>query len=311
MAQKFILDESAFVAPQVFPTVGVKKLSDRILQYPREAFFRDDARPRAPGKESQGGGFTVNTEETYSCREWAWHIDIPDELRDNADVPINLDRDGTEFVTQVLRIRRDLWWAQNFFATGLWTTEYLGVAGAPAAGQVRIWSDYVNSTPIQDIEAAKIAVWTMTGFQPNVLVLGKNAWRYLKHHPTLVARYQYVQAVPVLTEPMVASIFGLDKVVVGRAVYTNTIERGAPVVYQGILGNHALLAYVQPAPSLMKPSAGYIYNYTGGNRQGLDIIMERYRSPLDEKFDRLVGSFYADMKLLEADLGAFFRNVVV
>lgn len=309
VASKFMQDESAFVATQVFPQVGVKKLSDIVLQYDRADFMRDDAKPRAPGKESQGGGFRVHTDHHYVCQEWAWHIDIPDELRDNADSPIDMDRDGTQWVTQVLRIRRDRLWAARFFGAGIWTTQYTGVVGAPAAGQVRVWNDYVNSTPIQDVETAKIAVWQMTGFQPNCLVVGKQVWRWLKHHPTILARYVFTEAVPSLTEQMVAKVFGLDKLVVGRGIFTATPEGNLPVVYGGILGLNALLCYVTPTPSLMQPSAGYVFNYTGGNRRGMDIIMERYRAPLDEKFDRITGSFYCDMDVLEPDLGVFFNGV--
>jgi hypothetical protein len=316
IAQVYLMGPSAFVAERVSPTVPVKKLTDRILQFDRADFFRDDARPRAPGTESQGGGFRIDTDETYNCQEWAWHYDLPDELRDNADQPIDLERSGTRWVTQILQIRRDRTWALRHFAAGLWTTQYTGVPGAPAPGQVRQWDDYVNSNPIADVENAKDAMHTLTGFEALEsmgkirMVIGRPVWRWLKHHPVIVNRYVFSQPVPVLTEPMVASALGVDELIVGKAVYTNTAEGGTPVVYQGILGRHALLMYVPDGPSLDTPSASYTFNYTGGNRMGQRLLMERYRSPLDSKFDRLVGSMFYDQRLLEPDLGVFIQTVV-
>jgi hypothetical protein len=44
----------------------------------------------------------------------AFHKDIPDDDRDDADEPLNPDRDATTFVSQKMLLKRERIWAQNF-----------------------------------------------------------------------------------------------------------------------------------------------------------------------------------------------------
>lgn len=307
VAQKFLLDPGVFIYDQMFPVVDVRKQSDLILKYDRTAFFRDAAEPRAPGKQSQGGGFTVSS-EMYSAMQWAYHMDIPDEIRDNADEPLNLDQDATDLVTQVLRIRMERLWALRYHAAGLWGTQYTGVGVAPGAGQVWQWDDYQNSVPIADIRNAKLATWMRTGFQPNRLGINKCAWYVLRDHPTIVARFLFTQAVTKLTRGQVAAVLDVDDIHVSEAVYHRTPMGQNPVTMRPALGRHALLVYTPSGPSLMRPSAGYTFAWNQGNK-GQRIVIRRIRFVHGEDKDRIEGRFYRDCKVLEPALGVFFENI--
>jgi len=310
IASKFIQAPANFVADQVFPVVPVGQISGQIFTYDRSDWFRDDAAPRAPAKESQGGGYDMGV-ALYGCKEWAWHKDVADEEREQAIPPADPDRDAVEWITQILRIRRERVWERAFFRAGVWGTDWTGVAGVPAALQVRQWSDYVNSNPITDTENIIDQFITATGFEPNVMAIGRPAWRALRNHPLIVARYIASSAgAPSLTEAQVAAVLGIPKLVVGKAAYTATPKGVAPTVYQGILGRHALVAYAPSAPSLSVPSAGYCYNYTGGSRGGFNSVIKRYRLANDADADRLTGSIVVDMHQLETVLGLFIENVV-
>ena len=94
VAQAAMQDEANFIAPAAFPPVDTPKLSNQVVTYDTSDFFRDDARPRAPLTESQGGGFRM-CHVSFDCTEWAWHHDIPDEFRSHQDAPVDLDRDGS------------------------------------------------------------------------------------------------------------------------------------------------------------------------------------------------------------------------
>ena len=308
VAQKYLLDPGVFVYDQVFPVVPVNNQSDLVLKYDRTAFFRDAAEPRAPGKQSQGGGFTTS-HDMYSCMQWAYHMDVPDEVRLNADSPMNLDSDATDMVTQVLRIRMERLWALRYFVAGLWTTARTGVAGAPGAGQVRQWDDYVNSTPMVDIRNIKLAMWMLTGYQPNTMAINKCTWYALRDHPTLVARLVFTQAVNKLTRAQVAALLDLTDIVVSESVYHRTPMGQSPVTMQPCLGRHALICYVPGGPSVMRPSAGYTFSWDRGNN-GAGIVIRRIRFVHGEDKDRIEGRFYRDCKVLEPALGAFIQNVI-
>jgi len=308
VAQKFLMEPGVFVHDQVFPVVGVNNKSDLVIQYDRAAFFRDAAEPRSPGKQSQGGGFTTDHDQ-YNCMQWAYHMDVPDEIRLNADSPMDLDRDATDYVTQILRIRMERLWALRYFIAGIWGTQYTGVAAAPGAGQVWQWSDYVNSTPIVDVRNAKLRMWLLTGMQPRKLAMNKCTWYMLADHPTILARYVFTQSVTKLTRAQVAAVLGVEDIHVSEAVYHNTPEGQTPITMRPILGNHALLVYTPPGASLMRPSAGYTFEWARGNK-GAGIVMRRIRFVHGEDKDRIEGRFYRDCRVLETALGVFFQNII-
>jgi hypothetical protein len=75
-------------------------------------------------------------------------------------------------------------------------------------------------------------------------------------------------------------------------------------------GKHALLAYVPPAPGIMTPSAGYTFAWTGYLGAGPDgQRIKRFRME-NLAADRIEIEMAFDMKVISADLGAFFNNAV-
>lgn len=62
-----------FIADKVFPMVPVQKQSDRYFVYPKGAWFRSEAKERAPGTESAGSGFEIDNTPTYYCKVTAIH----------------------------------------------------------------------------------------------------------------------------------------------------------------------------------------------------------------------------------------------
>ena len=77
----FLQDMSGFVARKAFPSLPVKKQSDRYYVYDKKQWFRSDARIRAPGTESAGSGFTVDNTPSYYCDVRAVHKDVDDGMR--------------------------------------------------------------------------------------------------------------------------------------------------------------------------------------------------------------------------------------
>jgi hypothetical protein len=309
MSVAYIQQESAFVADKVFPIVPVQKQSDRYFVYKREDWFRDEAQLRAPATESAGGGYDIDNTPTYFCQKYAYHKDVTEEDRVNADSPLKPDEDAMQFVTQKLLLKREVLWASKYFTAGVWGTEYTGVASAPTSGQFLQWND-AASTPIEDIDKAQTTIQELTGFKPNVLVLGTWVYKALKNHPSILDRIKYTQR-GVVTPELLAMLFDVDKVVIAGAV-KNTAAKGATPSYQFILGKHALLAYAAPRPGLKTPSAGYIFAWQGllgANAYGGRIV----RFPMDMLgigTERIEGEMAFDIKVVAPDLGAFFANAV-
>ena len=294
----YIQRQDHFCAGRVFPIVPVEKQTDKYYTYTKADWFRDEAKRRAPATESAGSGYGLST-ASYSCDVFAMHKDVPDQVRQNADSPINCDRDATEFVTQRLLLRMEKQWAADYFTTSVWDTD-----STPS----NLWDNYATSDPISDIETAKRTILVNTGFMPNTLVLGYDVFKALKNHPDLVDRFKYTQAA-ILTEELMARVFGVERILVAMAI-NNTAVEGETASYSFVHGKHALLCYVNPTPSLLAPSAGYIFSWRGVSRGlGQDVGVKRFRQEQLEA-DRVEGQIAFDDKVVATDLGYFFNGAV-
>lgn len=307
MSVAYLQNPGVFIASRVFPAIPVSKKSDKYYVYTKNDWFRDEAAPRADASESVGSGYNLSS-TSYDCEVYAIHKDIGDLTRANADSPINLDRDATEFTTSRILLRMERDWAAKYFATSIWGTDLTGVAGAPGASQFTQWSDYANSDPITDIETGKRAILATTGFMPNTLVVGYDVFRYLQHHPDVVDRYKYTSS-SVITEDMLARLFNVDRLFVARSIYASNNENET-AAYSFIHGKAALLCYAAPSPGLLAPSAGYTFLWTGvSSGMGQPVVMRRFR--MDKlKADRVEAEAAWIHKVVATDLGVFYATAV-
>ncbi|MGE5619543.1 MAG: hypothetical protein ACM3US_09835 [Sphingomonadaceae bacterium] len=303
----YMQDDREFIAAQVFPNVPVEAQSDVYFTFPKGEWFRSEAKERAPGTESAGSGYTVSTAPPYFCRVYAHHKDIPDSVRANQQAPLNVDAEATKFVTRQLLLLREKIWVANYFAAGIWATDVAGVAANPAAGQVLQWS-VAGSTPIKDIRTYSREIQRLTGFRPNTLVLGPTVYDVLCDHADILGRIQYTQR-GIVTRELLAALFEVDRVLVPGGV-ENTAAEGAADSMAFMYGKNALLCYAAPSPSLMQPSAGYTFSWTGylgAGPQGNRITNFRMEH---SKSERVEGEMAFDMKVIASDLAVFFSGVI-
>jgi hypothetical protein len=296
-----------FIADKVFPVVPVDKKSDKYFTYTKNDWFRDEAQRRADATESAGSGYSLST-ASYSADVWAFHKDVGDQTKANADAPLNPLREASEFVTQRLLLRREVQFVSDYITTGVWGKDYTGVAGAPGADEFKQWSDYTNSDPIENVENGKAQILSTTGFEANTLVLGYDTFRKLRHHPDIVDRIKYTSS-SVVTSDMLARMFEVDRVLVAKSIRATNNE-GATGAYSFNVGKVAWLGHVAPNPGLLTPSAGYIFSWTGvsgGLGQTIGVSQIRMDSL---KADRVEAEVAFDNKVVASDLGVYFNTAV-
>lgn len=319
----FLQNADNFVAGRVFPNIPVSKQSDAYFTYDRGAFNRDEMEERLPGTESAGGSYTIGNDQYYATVR-AIHKDIPDQVRSNADSPIQLDREATEFVTHKGLINREFIWASNFFIPGapgdVWTFVLNGAASRSAAvdptdggsNDIFYWND-ADSTPIEDVRLMKRFVLEATGFQPNVLTLGRATYDVLIDHPDIVGRLDRGQTPvgpAIANREALAALFEVEEILIMDAI-KNTAAEGQPAAHAFIGGTHALLTYRPRSPGLMTPSAGYTFSWSGFLGAGNDgMRVKRFRQE-NLSSDRVEIEMAYDQKLISPDLGAFFNNLIL
>lgn len=303
LSVRFTQEHQEFVASRVFPSVPVSFKSDKYFSYPREYWYRTDAQKRAPATESAGGGYEVSQAD-YACEVFAFHKDVDDQTRANAQSQISLESDATEFVTQNLLQKRENDWVSQYFAASVWTNE-VTLSGTDQ------WDDYANSDPIDDMRTAALTLRRTTGKPANKLVLGPEVWNKLQDHPSFLERIKYTERAIVGTE-LLASMIGVGQVLVPEAVKVDIEEGETPVDadWQFHLGKNALFLHVAPNPGLNTASAGYIFNWSGlVGSAGEGMRMKRFRMEQIAS-DRVEGEMAYDMKVVAADLGYMILNAV-
>ena len=299
-SQKYMQSEDSFIATRAFPNIPVLKQSDLFYEFDRNDFFRDDVELRADSAESAGSGFNIST-TPYLANVWAYHKDVSDRQRANADEPVQPDRSATQFVTQKHLIRRERDWATNFFGTSIWTSEDLTAVAWEGAG-----------TPIEDIRLAQTTVHGLTGFRPNKMVVGRATWDALQDNDELLTRITggatAGQPAKVMKQ-LIAGILELDEIFVMDGV-VNTAVEGAAGAVSFIGGDQALVYYAPDSAGLEDVTAGCSFSWTGllgSSANGMRI--KRFRMENLEA-DRIEGQMAFAHQVIGADLGFFFSNTV-
>lgn len=279
------------IADQVLPVVPVKKESDKYFKYTRD--WRLPQSKRALGAEANEVEWNVTT-DTYSCEEYALKDIIPDRVRDNADAPLNLDVDTTEYLTELISVGREKRVADIVFVAGTYGSQTSALAGANR------WDDYAGSDPVGDVRSAKAVVHAASGKMPNVMIVGIQVHLKLLDHPDILERIKYTQR-GVITEDILAALFEVDKYVIGKALYDSSQEGGDESLGY-IWGKSVALIYAESSPGIKKVSFGYQFQSRG-------FRVKKWR---EEKRD---GDFVEageirDEKIVAAACGYLYTTVV-
>jgi len=310
----YMQSADSYIADKVFPKCPVAKQSDLYWKYSKSDWRRTDVKRRAPSTETPGVGWNMTTDQ-YFAHVYGVHKDIDDQIRANADSNFNLDRDATEFVTNQMLLKRDIDWVNSYFKTGIWATERAGVTAGPTGTQFLRW-DQAGSDPLTLIPHYQTEFRRLTGFAPNVGVMGPYVMNALKQHPDIVDRIKYTQR-GIVTEDLIATLFDLDELYVSYATVAtgpqipDAAAQDAAADFDFIANPTSFwMGYVPSSPSLLTPSAGYTFTwsgYLGGNSQGIRV--KRFRMEHIAS-DRIEAEMTYDMKPVCLDMGLFLSDVV-
>ena len=315
----YLQSTQGFVADKVFPNVPVDKKTNKYYTYNRADFNRiGNVKPRAPRTRPERIGMSLST-DSYSIEEYQLATDFDFETLANADTMLDIRSAGASMVTMQLMIDREKKWADTYFASGVWTTEYTGVANADndTAAEITQWDDYTNSTPIVDVTNAKRAAQLASGgFIPNVMVVTRDVRDVLVNHPDILARLNggaTVTDTALVTDAKLAEIFGVSRFLISDAIQ-NTAPEGVAESLSFVNTKKAAIYYSPAAPGLMVPAAGYNFTWASlENASGYGVEVKSYsddalrREGIAEELHCIMAY---DMKVVSADMGIFFNTVL-
>lgn len=310
-------EASNFIADQVFPVVSVPKQSDKYYVYNKDDSNRSgNVKKLAPRTEVERIGLQVST-DSYFADVYGLGADFSEQDLANEDTALEIRSQQAFDIINQLRIHREEQFASTFFTTGVWGTEYTGVAATPSAGQVIQWSDYTNSTPIVDItNARRTAFLKGGGFDMNTMVVDVETRDVLVNHPDILARLSggsTITNTALVTNAKLAEIFEVENFYVMKAI-RNTAAEGLTASNGFIGSKKAMLVHGPKRAGLRTPAAGLTMSWDSiPGVSGLGITVESFTDDALKRLqiaEHIQVKMSYDMKVTGADLGVFFNTIV-
>ena len=244
------------VGPALFPYVPVQQRGGKIITFGKED-FQLYATGRTPGAATRRVQFGYSG-SSYALESHSLEGLVPQELMQEAQaVPgINMATSAISKVQAIIALRLEK--AQADLAT---TAGNYGASNKLALSSTARWSDLTSgvSDPVNDIEAAKEAVRAQIGRYPDTVVIGAAVMAKLRQHPKIVDRIKYTGR-DVATPELLASLFGVQRVLIGGAV--SATDAG---VFSDVWGKNVVVAYTAlgTLADQGQPTYGYTYRLGG------------------------------------------------
>lgn len=247
-----------YIADMVLPRVPVGTQEFKYLTYDKgDRFTIPDTKV---GRKSQPNQVEFGaTEQTSSTEDYGLDDAVPQADINNA--PPNFDPLGNavEGVTDLVELDREKRVSDIVFAAGTY----------PAGNKVQLagnaqWSDFANSDPMEDVEAAMDAPI----FRPNTMVISRLAFSVLRRHPDIMkavhgnsgdkgrARREAIQ-----------ELFELDELLIGDA-WHNTSKKGQSLAMTRLWGKHVALLHLNKQANTRKGTTFGMTGQFGGRVAG-------------------------------------------
>jgi len=248
---------SEMVASSLFPAVPVPMRGGKIITFGKEDFMLYGSQ-RAPGENTKRVQFGY-AGGNYALVDYGLEGQVPIEVIQEGQAGPGIDHAAMAVrkVSNIMALR-----LEKQAADIARTAASYAAANKTTLAGVTQWSDFTSATslPIQNIETAKEAVRAATGKRPNTVVMGAAVMAKLRQHPNVVDRMKYTGR-DVATAEILAALFGVQRVLVGDAIYSND----AGTAFTDVWGKDVVVAYTElgSVADMGAPSYGYTYQLSG------------------------------------------------
>lgn len=287
-----------FVVDQIMPIVNVQHESDIYPIFSRAEWLRIETALRARGAEANKIVRSVSSDR-YQAINYALKTPIYLEDRVNAD-PI--------YVSQLINGAAEYLTAKHWLAWEKRVTDLL--AASANVSTVFVPASSWNSAtgdPISQISQMIEQFQARTSKLPNQLVFGWRAFR-------LFARNVNVRNVILgnnngggfVDALQAKALFGVDKVLISQLFVNSANENQAEAIGAPF---HDVVAamYVPPAASLIAPSWGYSFRWSGGGLPNMTV--ERHPFDTKTKTDEIEVGYYQAEKVTASEYAAIIAGV--
>ena len=295
-------EPQGLIVNDLYPVINVAKQSDLYYEYTKGDFFRiPETTARAPKTKGRTVEFSVSS-KAYYASNYALVEEMSYETLANADTPLKLKEKAARNLTNLLMLDYEVRVADQ-----LTTGSNLGSHSTPGS----LWSSSAAGTsdPFGDMQTAKSAIRSTTGLEANTIILGRQVYDALIRHADIIDRIKYVQK-GVVTADILASLFDVDKVLVGNSI-KNTGSEGLADSFSDVWGKNVVLAHLTNGADAdgRNPSLGYSFRWTNP-LFGTPMAVEAWDDPDHGNFTNMRVQYYQDEVIVAPELGYLWADAV-
>lgn len=244
-----------YIGTQIMPIAVVPKQSDKYSVYSDRDYLAYPSADIGPRGEVQQLSTNIDQSSSYFCAGKAMEERVDMDNISNADAPLDLLGNANYKANDGLE-----WNREKDIASVLTTSSNYGANyNTLAAGSE--WDSPGGGTPVKDIQDAVGAC--LGGPGPTELVgwCGFNVYKVLARHPEVRELYKYTGS-GLASPQLIAGIFGLDKLLVGKA-WQDTANIGQTLSLDRIWGEYFGVARVSKMPKKDNYSFGFCFDWEG------------------------------------------------
>jgi hypothetical protein len=279
----------------IFAVVPVFKQTDLIPFFPLGEYLRNEKCERAPGTDANIVRFSVGT-MSYACKNYALRFPMTIEDRENADEVWQVRQNGAYLITDLLRIAKEKRVTDSISSATNVSTIFTCASAWSAGGD-----------PYRQLLKAMNQTEDLTGFRPNKLAFGKNAWRALMANSAVCGKLFPFGSGGVPTTEAVARLLEVDEIQVAGAYYNSAAEGQTAVLAKFL--DDAVLGFYQPN----QPGLGPLpraYATLRWTKPGIpNMAVEALPFDAYKKSEFIEVGVYDDEKVLDKNLAFLMRGV--
>lgn len=245
-----------YISEMLLPYIAVKQYSGKLAKYGQQHLRLENSVKVGRGKYRQVEAIARST-DSYSIEGHGLEGMVTKEDYANVETPYDAERDEAMGISTLLWIEKEKILADNLANTAVLTNNTT-LSGTDQ------YSDYMNSTPLEDFITYRASVRAKCGMHPNAAFMDKGVADVLRFHPQLLDMLGYKFARPGgLNDEELARALGVQKVLVADVSYQPSVEGQANADLVSAWGKHLWFAVLPDVAAPMQTSLGYRLGLVG------------------------------------------------
>lgn len=239
-----------YISEKILPNLSVKQKSGKLGKYGLNHLRIVNAKMGGRGRAARFEPI-VRDSDLYLVESHGLEGLVTEDDYDNVEEPFDAEKDETLGLTSTLWTAKEYAIASVLFDTAIITQNITLVAATDK------YSDYVNSTPLENFRDGQNAILDGSGKMPNQGIMSQKVFNTLKYHPAILRTLGYADnRAGTLKNAEIAHALGVDILHVGDAAFNNA-KLGQADNLQQIWGDSILMYYAPKTAAKYQQSLGY------------------------------------------------------